>query len=612
MRIAIASGKGGTGKTTLSTNLALALAGTAARVAYLDCDVEEPNGHLFLSPTFESSSEVTLPVPVVDEERCTSCGDCSAACRFSAILQLPGKVITFPELCKGCGACLLACEEKAISEVGRPIGVLESGPAAEGIRFVHGLLNVGESLAPPVIHEVLRAAPPVDYVLIDAPPGTSCPTIAAVRGADVVVLVTEPTPFGLHDLTLAVDMVRALGLPFGVVINRAGAGDERVHEYCAAEGIEVWLEIPDDRGIAEAYSRGEAAVNVMPGLRESLTRFAARLASLPTKPRGAIRREVERYELDASLPPTPSERLAAPAEGIDELVVISGKGGTGKTSVAASLLALAKDAVGADCDVDAADLHLVLEPEIHERRPFSGGAKAVIDQAKCAVCGGCEEACRYDAIETGELDGHSATLIDPFACEGCAACTLVCPTDAIAMVPVRSGEWYRSTGRLGPLVHARLGIAAEASGKLVSLVRKEARAVAAAEGRSLVIVDGSPGVGCPVIASITGAKLALVVTEPTLSGLHDLRRVAELTRHFGVETAVCVNKVDINPDLAGEIEREAEALGLTVVGRIRYDPVFTAAQVRGTSVVEASGDGPAAEDLTAIWEALRRRLGARD
>ena len=612
MKIAIASGKGGTGKTTLATNLALTLAGNGRSVAYLDCDVEEPNGHLFLAPEIGETREVTIPVPVIDTSRCTNCGACGAACRYSAILCLPESVITFPELCHGCGGCTIACEEHAITETGRRVGTVETGRAAEGILFGQGLLQVGESMAPPVLHALLEAAPSTDVTLLDAPPGTSCPAIATIRAADVVVLVTEPTPFGLNDLKLAVEMVRALGLPFGVVVNRAGAGDERVQEYCAAERIEVWLEIPDDRGIAERYSRGEAAVDSMPELRRALSRFADRIVTSADPRPAAARHDLEPFEEPEGLPPTPSQRAPAPAcTEIDELVVISGKGGTGKTSVAASLLALAGNAIAADCDVDAADLHLVLDPRIRDRWPFSSGHKARIDEDECAWCTACAQFCRFDAIDQSRANGAFSMAVDPFACEGCGVCTLTCPGDAIELLPVQSGEWFHSDTRLGPMVHARLGVAGENSGKLVSLVRNEARAVAAAEGKELVIVDGSPGIGCPVIASITGARLALVVTEPTLSGLHALLRVAELTGHFGVETAVCVNKFDLNPGVAERIEREAQRLGLTVLGRIHYDPAVTGAQVGATSVTE-SGPGPAARDIAALWKELRTILAARD
>lgn len=262
MKIAIASGKGGTGKTTVAVNLARILS-RREPVQYVDCDVEEPNGHLFLHPTLTYSAPVTIPVPEVDAERCTRCGACSRLCQYHAIAALPTFTMVFPELCHGCGGCLRVCPEGAIIEVGRPIGVVERGMAG-AVAFVHGRLNVGEAMSPPLIRAVQTYADPHATVILDAPPGTSCPVIAAIRPCDVVVLVTEPTAFGLHDLTLAVEMVRALQRPMGVVINRADIGDDRVERYCAREGIPIWGRIPHDRRIAEAYSRGDMAVDVLP------------------------------------------------------------------------------------------------------------------------------------------------------------------------------------------------------------------------------------------------------------------------------------------------------------------------------------------------------------
>ena len=265
MRIAIASGKGGTGKTTVATNLARILAQDGP-VQYLDCDVEEPNGHLFLRPEITATRSVTIPVPEVDNKRCTLCGACSRLCQYHAIAVLKHTTLVFAELCHGCGGCARVCPEQAITEVGRPIGVVERG-TADDIAFAHGRLNVGEAMSPPLIRAVQEEADAQATVILDAPPGTSCPVIAAIRPCDVVMLVTEPTAFGLHDLTLAVEMARALHRPMGVVLNRADMGDDRVERYCAAEGIPVWGRIPHDRRIAEAYSRGDIAVDVLPETR---------------------------------------------------------------------------------------------------------------------------------------------------------------------------------------------------------------------------------------------------------------------------------------------------------------------------------------------------------
>ena len=263
MQIAIASGKGGTGKTTVATNLAYVASRSGRSVAYLDCDVEEPNGHIFLKPQITDRKPVGKPIPQVDAEKCTLCGECAEICRFSAIVPVGEKVLVYPELCHGCGGCSLVCPAGAITEVSQEIGVFETGRAG-AIEFAQGLLNVGQPMSPPVIRAVKATALKAELTLVDAPPGTSCPVIEAVRGADFVVLVTEPTPFGLHDLKLAVEMVRVLKLPLGVVINRAGFKGTDVRSYCTAQRIPVLQEIPDDRELAEAYSRGVTASQALP------------------------------------------------------------------------------------------------------------------------------------------------------------------------------------------------------------------------------------------------------------------------------------------------------------------------------------------------------------
>jgi len=291
---------------------------------------------------------------------------------------------------------------------------------------------------------------------------------------------------------------------------------------------------------------------------------------------------------------------------VTEIVVVSGKGGTGKTSLVASLAALATNAVLADCDVDASDLHLVLAPRVERREDFWSGHEAVVRQADCTLCGECLRLCRFGAV-TRERNtaGGAAFVIDPLACEGCGVCVRFCPSGAIEFPERLSGEWYVSATRFGPLVHARLGIGAENSGKLVSLVRKEARRIAQEQGKSLLLVDGPPGIGCAVIASVTGASLVLAVTEPTLSGEHDLRRVLSLTRHFALPTAVCVNKWDINKDVTERIEREAADAGAVLVGRIPYDVAVTQAQVGGLPVVEFN-EGPATRAIREVQENLCR------
>ena len=268
MIIAVASGKGGTGKTTVAVNLALAL----GSVDFLDCDVEEPNAHLFLKPCIQSEISVTVPVPEFDKQKCTGCGKCAEVCTYHAIAVIPSpgkkpQPLIFPHLCHACGACSLLCPVGAIREDQRNIGVIEKGFRGD-IRFIQGKMNVGEVLSPLIIRRVKGLIDPNSLTIIDAPPGTSCPVVAAIKGVDFCVLVTEPTPFGLHDLTLAVGVVRQLKIPFGVVINRSGLGNDAAEDYCRKENIAVLAKIPFDREIAVRYSEGETLIDKVPGMTD--------------------------------------------------------------------------------------------------------------------------------------------------------------------------------------------------------------------------------------------------------------------------------------------------------------------------------------------------------
>ena len=283
-----------------------------------------------------------------------------------------------------------------------------------------------------------------------------------------------------------------------------------------------------------------------------------------------------------------------------ELVVISGKGGTGKTSIVASFASLAKNAVFADCDVDAADLHLILSPQVKQTKDFSGGRQAFIVSEKCVGCGKCKALCKFGAINYSVQKGYS---VDSISCEGCKVCVEFCSFGAIEFNDVINGQWFISDTRFGTLVHAKLGIAQENSGKLVSLIRKEAKRIAQEQNNDLIIIDGSPGIGCPVIASITGADLVVLVTEPTMSAQHDLERVIELIGHFKIPVVVCINKFDINTKKAKEIETKLNSKGINVSAMIPYDNVATKAQIAGQSIVEYTNDG-ITENIKSLWQAI--------
>ena len=276
MIISIASGKGGTGKTTVATNLAMSF---ESDVQLLDCDVEEPNSHLFIQPSIEGVRTITTPVPEVDKEKCTLCGKCADICQFKAIVVIADTVLTFPEMCHSCGGCVEVCPEKAITETERELGVIESGHR-DALEFVHGKLRIGEAMAPPLIKKVREYTRENMLTIIDAPPGTSCPVIASMKNADFILLVTEPTPFGLNDLKLAVGAVRILGIPCGLVINRSDTGDDQVRQYVEEEKLPVLMEIPFDRRIAEAYSRGEMIVEIYPEWKERFREMYKRIEKL--------------------------------------------------------------------------------------------------------------------------------------------------------------------------------------------------------------------------------------------------------------------------------------------------------------------------------------------
>lgn len=274
MKIAIASGKGGTGKTTIATNLVWILAQQDRRVQYLDCDVEEPNGHIFLKPDIHKTNKVVVPVPEVDLGKCTGCGECGKLCQYSAIVHLKdNNVLTFEQLCHSCGGCFLVCPAEAIKEKCKVIGFLDKG-SSDGIDFIQGRLDIGDVRTPALIKKVKQNINDSSISIIDAPPGTSCPVIEAVRDVDLVLLITEPTPFGLNDLKLAVEMVRQLRLCFSIVINRCGPGDDRVYQYCKQERINIVMELPDDRRVAEACSSGQMIVKSLPDYRVHFEQLA--------------------------------------------------------------------------------------------------------------------------------------------------------------------------------------------------------------------------------------------------------------------------------------------------------------------------------------------------
>jgi MinD superfamily P-loop ATPase len=606
LKIVVSSGKGGTGKTFISTNIARILERSGLTVRYLDCDVEEPNGHLFLKPEIENEEDVFLFSPVgVDEDKCIACGKCAEACHYNAIAMINEKVLFFQNLCHVCGACVIVCPADAVIEKERKIGRIKQGRSGT-VDFHYALLETAEGgMSPRLIRKVKHNIGDGINIL-DSSPGTACPVVETVKDADLCVLVTDPTPFGIHDLKLAVDMCRKLGQEPIVVVNRAEYLNDDLKTYCEEESLEIIAEIPDDRQVAECYSVGDLVVEKLPPYESLFHELARKIVRRARDKKPVFKKEkssgqtkspdlsVERDQLDAGNGAGKSR----------ELVVISGKGGTGKTSLTASFCALEKSLAIADCDVDAADLHLILNPEIKERGFFSGGDTAKIDPERCTGCGECFRACRFEAIRQVPAGDRIVCEIDEMACEGCGVCCLVCPDGAALCEPAINGEWFVSRTRFGPMSHAKLGVAEENSGRLVTLVRKNKDRLADRNNLENSVIDGSPGTGCPVIASVTGADYALAVTEPTVSGIHDLRRILDVIRFFSVSAGVIVNKSDLNMEKSEEIRKIALEYGADFLGMIPYDKKITEAQVNGLSVVEYT-DGLTTDTIRSIWERIR-------
>lgn len=606
MNIAIASGKGGTGKTTFSVNLAYALADSGHSVRLLDCDVEEPNDHLFVQPPFTEEEPVKVMKPEWDEALCTGCGECAAACHYNAIAIIKNKVLIFNELCHSCGVCSYVCPTKALKEKPVEIGRVKVAPENQPFFFAYGVLNIAEAMAPAVIRSVKKHIDPNAVNILDASPGTSCPVVETVTDSDAAVLVTEPTPFGLNDLKLAVGLTLKKKVPTGIVINRSDGTDTIIAEYADRIGIPVIGRIPFKREYAETYSSGEILTTRFPEWKENLLAIFNGISNLVgTRPPPPPEDEGFAVKMGSTTPFSTGD-----ASDYKEITIISGKGGTGKTTIVASLAMLAAGNVLADCDVDAADLHLLLLPTIREVHDFVGGEKAMIDPLKCTGCGHCAELCHFHAIRCNgprNDQGKAICRIDDLACEGCGLCEYVCAFDAVSTEPKMVGKWYVSGTDYGPMVHARLGIAEENSGRLVTRVRTVAADLAKKLKKGNILGDGPPGTGCPVIASLSGADRVLIVTEPTVSGVHDMERVINLTRHFGIPAFIIINKADLNAFQAGRIETIAKDTGSRVIARIPFDQNVNDALIAGKTIIEY-GKGPAFEAIHQIWDTLRKHF----
>lgn len=603
MKIAITSGKGGVGKTFVATCLAAVIA-ESQDLTYIDCDVEAPNAHLFLRPNAVRSSEQTLPcIEGIDPEKCNHCGLCAKVCYFNAIVVGKKNAMAFPELCRWCGACQIVCPQNALIVGKRRIGTVYRGQVGK-IDLNWATLQTGAGGMTVRLIEQIKQNSSDQLTVLDSPPGTSCAVVHTIQDADVVVLVADPTRFGQHDLKLSVHLCRSMNIEPFVLINRSGIGDlEQLHRWCDKENLPILAKIPDDRTIAELYSKGSLPIEQLDYLRQLFISAARKIFALPSRKNQTaqgidhqLKNQPVFLSSDISLTIGNTERNAA---NPIEIAVLSGKGGTGKTSLAACFAQL-ENSVVADCDVDAADMHLLLNPQILESGTYIGGRVMSIDSRQCSVCEECINVCQWNAIS----NNNGIISIDEDKCEGCGACQLVCLTKAIKTNPTRDGKWYWSSTRYGNMSHATLEPGKENSGKLVTLVRKNASGKMN-DINNIVVLDGSPGTGCPVIASVGGTKAAVIVTEPTVSGLHDLKRIVDLTEHFNIPAGVIINKADINPEVTEQIKEFAQNRNTALLGQLPYDRAFIQAQQEGQTILEYQPECEISQTIIAIWNQIK-------
>ncbi len=601
MKIAICSGKGGTGKTTVTLSLAWTL-GQAEEfkmpVRVLDCDVEEPNCHLFLRGNYGEPQAVHAEKPEFDLKKCIGCGRCANKCRYNAIAMVKGTPLVFNDMCHSCGVCAAVCPHDAIKMQPIAIGEILSDLDMKPFSFAWGRLKVGESQSPMVISQLQKLALPEAITLLDGPPGTACSAVKTISAADRVILVTEPTPFGAHDLKLALNLCNELNKPCAVFINRSDDNDSLIEQLAARHSVPVVGRIPFSREYARSCCEGQILAAEFPTLRGEIINSFSRMVNEAKVPL-----HHEESETSASDNTAPVTNGSATNDNYQEITILSGKGGTGKTSVAGAFSDLAESRVFADCDVDAANLKLLLQGKTLYRDRVSLGSLATIDPFRCVKCGKCFEQCRFGAISHNPETG--AYQIEEMHCEGCGLCVEICPARAISEKRAETGSLMMSEAAGATLIHADLNTAAENSGKLVSMVRDLAFAVVEQQQKDWLISDGPPGTACPAIAAVTGSDRVILVTEPSVAALHDLERVIKLVRHFGLTPEIIINKADINSTGSRRIHEMATARGYHVIGEIPFDETIKQAIRAGMPVTRHNPESQAAKAIVNIWNKIK-------
>ncbi len=579
MKICIASGKGGTGKTTLAVSLASYFAEELKQTTRLvDCDVDAANAHLFISMEADRSEPAFVQKPRVNEEICTGCGACADACEYNAISILVGKPLIFDELCHSCGACEYVCPVNAINYTNKAIGsfhFIEN--ENNSFKLSWGELNIGEVQAPDMIRQLKQMPDDSEITFYDASPGAGCPVRETMLGSDVVLLVTEPTPFGLNDLKMAAALSIEMKIPTAIVVNRSRSETDIISTFSQESGIPLIGRIPFDRAYASTCSQGKILFHEHEELNTHFKLIADALKHLKTN---ATLPEFHVTQFATQELYQPSKK--SKPKDVMEYVIMSGKGGTGKTTLSAALAGLTEESLFFDADVDASNLPILLKGQRLSEKRFVGGQKAVIDHDRCDRCGACISACHFNAIED---DGEHVNIISE-ACEGCGFCTIVCPQQAIKMKEAETGFVFLSQSQYGPVSHAFLHIGEENSGKLVSQVRDQAYTVVSKEDLHQILGDGPPGTGCPVIAATTGADLAIIVTEPGMSGVHDMMRASKLAKHFHLNALLVINKSDMNIEQNLRIRKFCREENITILGEIPFDETVEQALSEEKSIME--------------------------
>jgi len=514
--------------------------------------------------------------------------------------MVKGKPIFFPDLCHSCGMCEVVCPRSSVELRPQQIGEILLDEDKKPFSFAMGNLKIGESLAPKIIQSLKKYALDESINILDGPPGTNCPAINTISDSTAALLVTEPTRFGAHDLELALRLCSDLKIPAGIIINRSGDNESVIEDLADKYETSIIGKIPFRREYAECCSRGGILAEDYPELQEVLVECFSKLIDLVKEnkyPKScATEKAVVLHERPIITPRGHSDYT--------ELTVLSGKGGTGKTTVTASLSALARDRMFADCDVDASNLHLLMGGETWHRQKINIGISAKIDPSKCIACGKCASLCSFNAIskdvETGKF------VVEESKCEGCGLCIEICPAKAITELEALTGYLMATHTERGELTHAELGIGADNSGKLVTLVRNLAADQAHKSGSEWLLVDGPPGIACPVIASVTGTDKVIIVTEPTIAGHHDLERVLDLVAHFGLSAGVIINKSDLNSEMVDKIIQTVRLKKCKIFGKIPFDESINEALKKGIPIVEYN-DGKASRAIQEIWNNMNRK-----